>query len=123
MAPVATITLYDKIGRASTVEAVVKEFFHRVLVDNDLKGFFADTDMDRLTQSQIAFITMALGGPNNYNGKPMKETHAGMGITELHFDKFATHLVKTLRWAGVGQHEVDEIVAAIAPVKARVVEA
>ena len=56
MAPVALTTLYDKIGGATVVEAVVKEFYNRVLADSDLKCFFANTDMDRQTRSQIAFL-------------------------------------------------------------------
>jgi len=122
MVPVATTTLYDKIGKAPAVEDVVKEFYKRVLADKHLHGFFANTDMDRLTRSQISFISMALGGPNNYDGRPMKEAHAGMGISELHFYKFANHLVEALEWAGVEQDDVHEIIAAIAPLKSQIVE-
>jgi len=123
MAAVATTTLYEKIGGASTVEAVVEDFYNRILADKVLLGFFADTDMDRQKQSQTAFITMALGGPNNYDGKPMKEAHAGMGITELHFDKVTTYLAQALRSAGIGHEEVREVVVAMAPLKTQVVEA
>jgi len=117
-----TTTLYDKIGGAPAVEAVVKEFYVRVLADKDLKNFFDRTNMDAQTKSQINFITMALGGPNNYDGKPMKEAHEGMGITEMHFDKVATHLVETLAWGGVSQEDIDTIVGVVAPLKAQIVE-
>ena len=118
---VATTTLFDQIGGATAVKAVVEEFYKRVLADTDLKGYFATTDMDKQTQQQIKFITMALGGPNDYDGRSMKEAHEGMSVTEVHFDQVATHLVETLQWAGVGQKEVDEIVAVVGPLKAEIV--
>lgn len=118
-----TTTLFDKIGGSAAVEAVVKEFYTRVLADKDLKNFFDKTDMDAQTKSQIDFITMAIGGPNHYEGRPMKEAHEGMGITEMHFDKVATHLVETLAWGGVGQDDINEIVSVVGPLKAQIVEA
>lgn len=118
-----TRTLFDKLGGTPAVTAVVKGFYEKVLGDPDLKGYFATTDMDKQTKSQIDFLTMALGGPNNYEGKPMKEAHAGMGITEPHFCKVAEHLVNTLKGAGVCDEEVNAVVALVGPLKAQIVTA
>ena len=39
-----------------------------------------------------AFLTAALGGPNNYIGKDMREAHKHLHLKELHF----TAVVKCL---------------------------
>lgn len=119
--PAAVTTLFEQIGGGTAVKAVVEEFYKRVLADVDLKGFFAQTDMDKQTQQQIKFITMALGGPNDYDGQSMKDAHQGMSITETHFNKVAGHLVESLQWAGVEQKEIDEIVAVVGPLQADIV--
>lgn len=119
----ATTTLYDKLGGLKAVTIVVEEFYERVLADAELKGYFAGVDMETQTKSQISFISMALGGPNEYDGPPMVEAHEGMGITEHHFSLVASHLVDALRWAGVDDAEINEVVAIVGPLKSQIVTA
>jgi len=119
----AITTLFETLGGAPAIRAVVTDFYTRVLADDNLKGFFKNTDMDRQREQQIAFVTMALDGPNEYNGRPMKEAHEGMGITEFHFDQVAGHLVDALKNAGVSDELVGEVVARVAPLKSVIVNA
>lgn len=123
MSQAVATSLFKKLGGRPAIEAVVEEFYIRVLADVDLKGFFADTDMDRQTKQQVNFLIMALGGPNDYNGRPMKEAHEGMGVTEHHFNLVAGHLVETLKWAGVCEDDINEVVAAVGPLKDAIVTA
>lgn len=117
------VSLYEKLGGGKALEAVVPMFYERVLSDPDLAGFFADTDMDFQTKQQVAFLSMALGGPNEYDGRPMKEAHDGMGITEVHFGKVAGHLVATLESAGVCKEDIDAVVELVGPLKKQIVSA
>ena len=119
----ATTTLFEKLGGKTAIEAVVKDFYKRVLADAQLRGYFDDTDMDRQTQQQIKFISMALGGPNEYNGRSMKQAHENLGITEHHFNLVAGHLVGALKGAGVAQADVDEVIAVVGPLKGDIVTA
>ncbi len=119
----AVATLFDKLGGKPAVEAVVKEFYKRVLNDSELKGYFSNTDMDKQMQHQVKFVSMALGGPNQYTGRSMKKAHSGLGITSPHFDMVAGHLVGALQWAGVEQGDIDSVVEVVAPLKPDVVEA
>ncbi len=123
MSQVVATSLFEKLGGKPAIEAVVEEFYIRVLADADLKGFFAGTDMDNQAKQQVNFLTMALGGPNDYEGRPMKEAHEDLGITEHHFNLVAGHLVATLKWAGVCESDINEVVAAVAPLKEAIVTA
>ncbi|MCH8967346.1 MAG: group 1 truncated hemoglobin [Planctomycetes bacterium] len=121
--PVATETLFDKLGGSKAIESVVDEFYKRVLGDEELRGFFAETDMDKQRRHQTNFITMALGGPNKYSGRSMKIAHEDFRITSDHFDRVAGHLADALAWAGVGQEQIGEVLAIVGPLKGDVVTA
>lgn len=114
-------SLYERLGGGAAVTTVVKDFYRRVLADDMLKGFFKGVDMTQQEQSQIEFLSMALGGPNNYQGRPMLEAHDGLGITSLHFDRVAGHLVQALKDAGVPASAIDEVVALVGPLKSDIV--
>jgi hemoglobin len=49
--------LFDKLGSTKSIEAVVDEFYKRVLVDTELKHFFAKTNMTWLRMRQVQFFT------------------------------------------------------------------
>ena len=108
-------SIYDKIGGHEAIEAVVEDFYVRVLADDQLSGFFAGTNMNRLKGKQAEFIAAALGGPELYTGAPMKQVHQGRGITMYHFSLVAGHLADALAAAGVPSETVTEILGVIAP--------
>ncbi|MGW5388074.1 group I truncated hemoglobin [Nocardia sp. NPDC003963] len=110
-----TTTIYEQIGGYEALEAVVADFYTRVLADEELAGFFSGTNMSRLRGKQVEFFAAALGGPDPYTGAPMKQVHQGRGITAHHFGLVAGHLTEALTAAGVGEEIVDQIIAAVAP--------
>ncbi|SMC04773.1 hemoglobin [Sulfobacillus thermosulfidooxidans DSM 9293] len=90
----STPTLYEKYGAA--IDRVVSLFYQKVLDDKDLQPFFLGVNMDRQKKHMSAFITYALGGPNNYNGKNMEAAHRKLKITDHHFDAVSKHLSDSL---------------------------
>ncbi|NUP29898.1 MAG: group 1 truncated hemoglobin [Nocardia sp.] len=110
-----TTTIYEQIGGHEALEAVVADFYTRVLADEELAGFFSGTNMSRLRGKQVEFFAAALGGPEPYTGAPMKQVHQGRGITSRHFGLVAGHLTDSLTAAGVGEETVAQIIAAVAP--------
>jgi hemoglobin len=108
-------SIYDRIGGHEAIEAVVEDFYVRVLADDQLRGFFAGTKMNRLKGKQVEFFAAALGGPEPYTGAAMKRVHQGRGITMHHFSLVAAHLADALAAAGVPSGTVVEILGAIAP--------
>ncbi len=75
-----------------------------------LSDYFDDVDMDRQVAKQAAFLTMALGGPNDYTGRDLRTAHAPLpGLTDEHVDLVIGHLAATLSELGVA---ADDIAAA-----------
>lgn len=56
-------SIYQQIGGGEALEAVVEDFYARVLADEELAGFFSGTNMARLKGKQVEFFAAALGGP------------------------------------------------------------
>lgn len=106
-------SLYDRIGGAPAVEALIPDFYKRVLADAELAPFFAATNIEALGAMQRQFFAMALGGPVAYSGRPLGHVHHGRGITGAHFARFAGHLVDSLKASGLSPQETDEVIARI----------
>jgi hemoglobin len=97
--PAAPKSLYEKLGGEPAVNAAVDIFYRKVLKDDRINRFFANTDMTRQAAKQKAFLTMAFGGPNNYSGEDMRKGHAHLvtqGLNDSHFDAVMEHLGATL---------------------------
>jgi hemoglobin len=114
-------TIYDEIGGEPAVSAAVEIFYGKVLDDPSLAGFFDKVDMADLQAHQRAFIGAALGGPESYEGRSMKEAHAGLGITSDDFDAVVGHLGETLTELGVPGPTIGTIAGALAPLKTEIV--
>jgi hemoglobin len=108
-------SIYEQIGGAEALEAVVEDFYGRVLANDQLAGFFSGTNIARLKGKQVEFFAAALGGPDPYTGAPMRQVHQGRGITMRHFTLVAGHLADSLSAAGVPEEIIGQIIGAIAP--------
>lgn len=93
-------SLYDRIGGEAAVNAAVDLFYRKVLADDRINSFFADVDMEQQAAKQKAFLTMVMGGPNNYSGEDMRKGHAHLverGLNDSHFDAVMENLGAVLR--------------------------
>src|SRR5260370_39111750 len=89
-------TAVERLGGIGARTAVVEEFRDRVAGDDRINLKFARTDLARLTKMLIDQVCEATGGPCRYNGRNMKEAHAGMNVTKGEFSALVEDLVGTL---------------------------
>jgi hemoglobin len=110
-------TLFEQLGGTEAVNLAVDKFYERVLSDDRIKHFFANTDMVKQRAHQKAFLTYAFGGTDKYSGSDMRQAHkhlvAQQGLNHEHFDAVAEDLMLTLEEMGVSE-ELRAQVAAIA---------
>jgi hemoglobin len=109
------VSIYESIGGAAALTAVVDDFYVRVLADPQLTGFFAGANMPKLKGRQVEFFAAALGGPDLYQGASLRKAHAGRGISQADFDQVAFHLTAALAAAGVPVETIAQIAEAITP--------
>ena len=119
-------TLYDRLGGRDAIVMVVDSFVSRVAADTRINGFFtaAASDPARLASFKTKLvdqICQASGGPCTYTGKDMKTAHAGMKITNAHFDALVEDLVATLKAFNVAQADQDQLLGVLGPMRPEIV--
>jgi hemoglobin len=115
-------TLYERLGGKDAITAVVDDFVARCAADERINGKFARTDIGRLTRMLVDQICQASGGPCTYEGRDMRETHDGMGVTAGEFDALVEDLVATLNQFSVPKPEQDELLGLLGPMRSDIVE-
>ena len=111
-------TIYEQIGGRDAVEAVVDDFYDRVLSDDRLAGFFEGMDMQELRAHQVQFISSVAGGPVEYTGGDMREAHAHLDIDDGDYDAVCDHLERALRENDVGDDNVEAILSEVEELRA-----
>lgn len=105
-------SLFERLGGAPAVDAAVEVFYQKMLSDDRVKHFFTHTDMNRQRDHQKRFLTVAFGGPNQYNGQAMRAAHARLvneqGLNDSHFDATLENLAASLRELGVAEALIAE---------------
>jgi hemoglobin len=118
-------SLYDRLGGYNAVAAVVDDFVVRLVTDKQFERFFAGHSTDskkRIRQHIVDQLCAAAGGPCVYTGRTMKDSHAGLGITEAEWDAAAKHLVASLDKFKVGEQEKTELLAFVTSLKGDIVD-
>jgi methyl-accepting chemotaxis protein/truncated hemoglobin YjbI len=113
--------LYAKLGGRTSLDAIVEEFYERVLADPDLAPCFAGTNAVALRNQQVQFLAQALGGPAVYSGPPMGPVHEYLPPEESTYARAARHLEATLRSLRIPKDLAKEVVALVAPLPAEIV--
>lgn len=103
------MTLIDRLGGPSAVEAVVADLSNRILEHPDLKGYFAGVDYDAIVEHRGAYMVAILGGPEQYSGVSMRQAHQHLKLSHAHMDAFLELLDATLADAGVSPLEIAHV--------------
>jgi hemoglobin len=106
-------SLYDRMGGKPAITVVVDDFVGNVVADDAIKTRFRDTDAVAFKAKLVDQICEATGGPCKYTGKSMKESHAGMKISDAEFTALVNDLKKALDKNKVGAREQTELLTAL----------
>jgi len=107
-------TLYDRLGKREGIRAVVDDFYDRLVADDDLGSFFETADMDLLRETQTDFLCEAAGGPETYDGAPVREAHLDVPFTPEDIQRAVTLLYESLDAFDVPDEDADRVVQAVA---------
>lgn len=124
-------SLYDRLGGAPAVTAVVDDFVARAASDPKVNftrrgtGYEWEASAENvahLKMKLVEFVSMASGGPVKYTGRDMKSAHAGMKISAAEFDALAADLKASLDKFKVPDREERELLAAVEGTRKDIVE-
>lgn len=90
--------MYDEIGGAAAVSALIDEFYRRVRADGDLAAHLDGTDEALVKEQQVESMSMILGGRA---GVAPRARHRACPIPVADLERAARHLVDALDAVGV----------------------
>lgn len=99
----AAMSLYEEIGEKALSE-VITEFYKRAFNDPIIGHFFFNFDRLTLTRQQIDFARALLGGPNRYQGKPLRKAHRPFMIRQPHFGRRQVLMKEVLEESALAQN-------------------
>lgn len=115
--PTPAASLYVRLGEKPAIEVVVDKFLANVVADSRINAKFSHLDADgvaRLRTNLIDQVCSATGGPCEYKGKSMLESHTGMNVTDEEFNALVEDLKTALDDAGAKPADRDELLGALA---------
>jgi len=122
-------SLYERLGGAYAIATVVDDFVDRLLknqvilsnpktVEAAKSGRFTVPGLKYLLAEQICAAT---GGPQQYTGREMKESHAHLNISEKEWETAAADLKATLDKFKVPEKEQQELFKIVTSTKKDIV--
>jgi len=110
-------SLYDRLGGAPAITAVVADFVGNTTTDPRIMDRFFNVDAENLKAKLVEFVSVAAGAQIKYTGKSMEDVHAGMDLVDDEFNALVEDLVKSLDKFKVPEKEKNEVLGALGPLK------
>lgn len=116
-------SLYDRLGGVYAIAAVVDDFINRIMEDPIIN---ANPLVDEAHQNMTApgfkylvteMVCWAAGGPQNYTGRSMADSHQHLKMNNAEWDSFMHALDQSLYKYNVPQAERSELVAVVESTK------
>jgi hemoglobin len=101
-------SLYERLGGTPGINTLVEDIVARHMDNPTIRARFRPylDSPEKLAQTKrhlCAFLESGGGGPAQYNGRSMPDTHRGMNINEAEYMAAMDDILDALR-----QHQIDE---------------
>ena len=113
---------YEELGGEAGVEKIVDGFISEISYDQEIFPFFKNTDVPRLREKLIEQFCMVSGGPCEYTGDTMEDSHAGMNITTGEFNRVVELLQNAMVKADTPMTARNRLIRALAPLRPEIIE-
>src|SRR4051794_23685014 len=122
-------SLYDRLGGVYNIAVVVDDLIDRVMIDPRLNANpRVDEAHHRVSAAGFKFLVTemvcwAAGGPQQYSGRSMGDSHRDLMITEEEWQAFMDDFQHTLDKFAVPQPEQQELTAIVESTKEAIIVA
>jgi hemoglobin len=120
-------SLYDRLGGVYAIAAVIDDFINRIM-DNPRLNANPKVDEAHHRVSRAGFkylvtemVCWATGGPQQYTGRSMRDSHVHLDITEEEWQVFLADLQACLDHFAVPKAEQGELFALVESTKSDIV--
>ena len=120
-------SLYDRLGGLAPISVVVNDFLDALVPDALLNANPAiDAARERVPKPYLkyhvtALVCQATGGPCQYHGRGMKDSHVHLNITQQEWDRMVTIFKEVLAKHEVPATETQELLDIVDSTRADIV--
>lgn len=116
-----SMTLYDKLGGKTGVDAIVSGLINQIGKDKQIFHYFADAHISRFRTQITHHLCAITDGPCSYTGDTMTDIHTGMHITEKDFNHLVDLLINAMNLQGISHRIQNQLLARLAPLRAKII--
>ncbi len=110
-------TLYQDMGGVDAIKKIASDTTDNFLADPRIKATFDNTNMDRFRILLGEQFCNVAGGPCQYTGRTMKDTHKGLHLTNMDFNAVVEDLQKAMDKNNVPFATQNRFLARLAPMQ------
>lgn len=113
--------LFESLGGKTGIERISGRFIAAIAERPEIRPYFLHTDLERFHRQFISHLCDIAGGPCEYEGDTMAQTHLGMDITEGHFNQVVDMLVDAMEAEGIPYPVQNRLLARLAPMRKNII--
>ncbi|SNY60121.1 hemoglobin [Arsukibacterium tuosuense] len=111
----AQTSLYQRLGAEQGINAIVDGLLYQIEHDERIVHHFADSDIGRFRAMLAEQLCDLTGGPCQYSGSTMQESHTGFNITLADYDALVEGLIKVMQRQQISLADQNALLALLAP--------
>lgn len=121
------LTLYERLGGVYSIAVVVDDFIDRIMADPRLNANPRVDEAHHRVSSQgfkylvTEMVCWATGGPQQYSGRSMRDSHHHLLITDQEWQAFMDDFRQTLERFHIPEQEQAELKAIVESTRADIV--
>jgi len=117
-----TTTLYERLGSAAGIAALVDDVMAAHLINPIVKTRFENVkDPDRAKKMAREFFCAGAGGPETYTGKDMLTAHRGMNISEQEYLAVMDDIVGAMEKHALGEDTKRDVISILYSLKGQII--
>ncbi|WP_278385987.1 group I truncated hemoglobin [Alteromonas mediterranea] len=110
-------SLYDEIGGHKTLNTIYGVAITRIYTDPVIGHYFKGVPKKHLRDQLVLQTCELIGGPCEYDGKTMVESHKDLNIKEREFYILVEYVQGAMRDVGLTYQQENRILKKLAPIK------
>lgn len=113
--------LYTEIGGDKALKKIFAIAVRGIYKDPDIGPFFKGVPKRHIHKMLVAQTCNLIGGPCEYTGRSMLESHKDMGVTDKDFYILVEYVQKGIRETGLTYQQENLLLQKLAPLKKEIV--
>ncbi|SFU03813.1 group I truncated hemoglobin [Pseudomonas marincola] len=120
--PVKDDSLYRDLGKLPGITRIVEGMLLNIARDSRIVEHFENVDIERLREKLIEQFCVEAGGPCEYTGDSMAESHKGQNLTPSDFNALVEDLQDAMDTLDVPVRAQNRLLAQLAPMRGEVID-